>query len=215
MNLDEALLLFINGHNTVYWDQFMLMLTHRFTWIPLYIALAYSVVRTLGWKRALWFLAAVGLMIVMTDQVCSHVIRPWVQRLRPTNEANPLSSMLHIVDNYRGASYGMPSAHAANTVALITILLRRFRTRILATVLGMWVLSQVYSRMYLGVHYPTDILVGAMVGGCCAILSYLIHISASRRLRPDDDIARAELLHPWVPVAVMVLTLGVISLLAI
>ena len=105
--MDEAILLWVNSHHCAYFDEFMWMLTYRFTWIPMYLAIAYATVRILGWRRGLLYIIAVALTILLADQMCSHVIRPWAERLRPSNLGNPLSAMIHIVHDYRGAPYGM------------------------------------------------------------------------------------------------------------
>lgn len=181
--MDEAILLWVNHHNTLYWDEVMSMLTHRFAWIPMYIALAYTIVHTMGWKRGLMFIIAIALTTVIADQVSSHMIRPWVQRLRPSNLDNPLSAVIHVVHDYRGGPWGMPSSHAANTVGLLTMLSLQFRNRWLIASFTVWMLLQVYSRMYLGVHYPTDLLVGACVGflSACLVTACYQRLTHERR----------------------------------
>lgn len=217
--MDEAILLWVNSHHFEYMDEYMWMLTYRFTWIPMYLAIAYAVVRSLGWRKGLLYIVAVGLTILLADQMCSHVIRPWAERLRPSNLDNPLSAVIHIVHDYRGAPYGMPSCHAANTMALLTILLLAFRGRILAVTMTVWMLSQVYSRMYLGVHYPTDLLVGAAVGGASAVLLFCVYkwvVARNACFTADNDHAggRLPMRSEWVPATVFVGILAVIAVLA-
>lgn len=205
--MDETILLWINHHYNDYWDAYMPMLTYRFAWIPMYIALAYAVVRTLGWKRGLIFIVAIALTTLIADQMSSHVIRPWAQRLRPSNLDNPISAFIHVVNDYRGYPYGMPSSHAANTVGLLTMLTYRFKNRILLATFTLWMLMQVYSRMYLGVHYPTDILVGALVGFVSASLVFYFYKKFTHE-------RRAVLKHEIAPEFTFVLTLLVIAVLS-
>lgn len=214
--MDETLLLLVNGCHDAYWDEFMWLLTYRFTWIPLYIAIAYAVMRTVGWRRGLLFVLCVGIAITLADQVGSHVIRPWAERLRPSNAANPLSSMIHLVHDYRGGAYGMPSCHAANTVGLLTMMVCQYRNRLLNSLLALWMLAQIYSRMYLGVHYPTDLLVGAAIGLCSGLLmSWIYRMAAWRYLGADGGSMPMTLREASAPLAVFFLTLAVIAIAAV
>lgn len=214
--MDETLLLLVNGCHNTYWDEFMWMLTYRFTWIPLYIAIAYAVMRTIGWRRGLLFVLAVGVATLLADQVGSHVIRPWAERLRPSNTANPLSAMIHLVHDYRGGAYGMPSCHAANTVGLLTIVCWQFRNRLLTSTLTLWMLSQVYSRMYLGVHYPTDLLVGAVIGFASGtLMAWAYRMIAKKWLRTDVRVEPINRKEAMAPVAVFLATLIAIAVASV
>lgn len=214
--MDETLLLLVNGCHNTYWDEFMWMLTYRFTWIPLYIAIAYAVMRTIGWRRGLLFVLAVGVTTLLADQVGSHVIRPWAERLRPSNADNPLSAMIHLVHDYRGGAYGMPSCHAANTVGLLTIVCWQFRNRLLTSTLTLWMLSQIYSRMYLGVHYPTDLLVGAVIGFASGtLMTWAYRMIAKKWLRTDVRVEPIHRKEAMAPVAVFLATLIVIAVASV
>lgn len=210
--MDENILLFFNGYHTEYWDEFMWMLTYRFTWIPLYVAIAYAVLRTFGWKRGMVYIVAIALTTLLADQIGSHVIRPWAMRLRPSNVDNPLSAMIHIVHDYRGGAYGMPSCHAANTVGLLTMLSLTFRNRGLMAMMDVWMLAQVYSRMYIGVHYPTDLLVGAALGFASACCVFMLWRKVD--LRFEVTTQRHYLKQERVPELCFALTLLVISVIS-
>ena len=112
------------------------------------------------------------LAITLADQLCATLIRPAVQRLRPANLDNPLSAMVHIVNGYRGGSYGFPSCHAANTFALVGLMLPIVRQRRFGIVMIAWAFTNCYSRIHLGVHYPGDLIVGATIGLAIGYLCY-------------------------------------------
>lgn len=126
----------------------------------------------------------------------ASLIRPEVARLRPSNLENPLSEMVHIVNGYRGGSYGFPSCHAANTFGLAFFVVYLFRSRLLSTFILVWALVTCYSRAYLGVHYPGDLLAGAVLGFVGASLCYGLFQKICRYKRPERP------MHLWVPVAV-------------
>lgn len=172
LKLDEDLLLAINGAHCEFFDHLMLAVTHRFFWIPFYVFLAYMLVRKEGWKAGLFCLVVIGLMITFADQTCSSVIRPMVERYRPSSPLNPISQFIHIVDGHRGGTFGFPSAHAANTLALALFLSFVFRNRIATLGLIAWAILVSYSRVYLGLHYPGDIIAGFLIGGAYSLLFY-------------------------------------------
>lgn len=178
---DEAILLAINGYHTPFLDFVMWTLSGRLVWIPLYLFLVWLVFRRMGWKRGVICMAVIAFMIATTDQTCASVIRPAVERLRPSSPDNPLSSAVQLVNGYHGGRYGFPSCHAANTFALALFLSLLFRNRAATCCLLGWSLLVSYSRIYLGVHYPGDIIVGFMVGALFALVCYkLMNLIAAR-----------------------------------
>lgn len=111
--------------------------------------------------------------------------RPSVCRLRPSNPENPLSEMVHIVGGYRGGSYGFPSCHAANSFALASFLTLLFANRKLSLFIFAWAVLNSYSRVYLGVHYPGDLLVGAIIGTAAGLaMAFAAGYVADRVDRP-------------------------------
>lgn len=173
--MDEAILLFVNGNHAEWADVLMWHISAKLTWVPLYLLLAVMLWRKLGWHRTLIAIIALALFVVLADQTCSHIIRPLVCRLRPSNPDNPLSEMIHLVNDYHGGPYGMPSCHAANTLGFATLYSLILRRKVVAALLFVWAIAQCYSRMYLGVHYPTDLLAGAAVGIAWAVVVYLFY----------------------------------------
>lgn len=199
---DTDLLLAINGAHNEYWDAFMYAYSGKLIWVPMYISLAYVLFRNLSWKMALMCLVGVALTITFADQVGASLIRPWVERLRPSNLDNPISEYVHIVNGYRGGRYGFPSCHAANTFGLAFFLLFVIRHKSFTWLMVMWALVTCYSRSYLGVHYPGDLLVGALLGLSGAALVYWLLLKLGRYRRPK------RFRELWVPAVVCGLTVA-------
>ncbi|MDE6270839.1 MAG: phosphatase PAP2 family protein [Muribaculaceae bacterium] len=163
-NLDLQLLLSANGHHTAFWDSFWMLFTGRFVWVPMYAAMLYALLRSLGWQRTLVAVVFVALVIAAADQLCGSLLRDTICRPRPSRPDSPVVDMITTVGNYRAGHYGFPSCHAANSFALavfMSMLLKR--TRFTLFIFG-WAMLNSFSRMYLGVHYPSDIFVGAVLG---------------------------------------------------
>lgn len=182
--IDTQVFLALNGLHAPYFDAFMKLFTGKWIWVPMYAAVLFAVVRNYRWRQTLAVLVCVALAITIADQVCATLIRPEVCRLRPSNPENPLSEMVHIVGGYRGGSYGFPSCHAANSFALASFLTLLFANRKLSLFIFAWAVLNSYSRVYLGVHYPGDLLVGAIIGtvsgyGFCRRLCGRPHLKPS------------------------------------
>ena len=160
--IDSQFLLLINGFHTEYLDQLMWLISGKLVWIPFYLITLFVTYKRRGWMGALHLLLLVGVMMLFTDMLNSQVIRPWFQRLRPANLENPLSQYVHIVNDYRGGSYGFPSAHAANYWGLSLLAAYFMKSKRVLYSLFLLSLIVCYSRSYLGVHYPGDLLGGIL-----------------------------------------------------
>ena len=172
--IDTQIFLFFNGLHSDYWDYFMLIFSDRFVWVPFYASFFFVLVRNFPVKVVLSTLIAITLIIVLCDQTASGLLKPMVGRLRPSNPDNPISSMVHIAQGYRGGAYGFPSSHAANAWSMAFFARYLVRRSKLTLFLSLWALITCYSRMYLGVHYFGDVLVGTIIGYIYATLCYYI-----------------------------------------
>ena len=159
---DTSLLLAVNGWHDPYWDQFMFLLSQRFSWALILLVFVWITVRR-NWKHALLIVLAVALAVLLADQISSSLIKHLVERLRPTH-APALQGMVHTVNGYEGGLYGFVSSHAANSFAVALLLILMMRHRAVTVTLLIWAALQCYSRVYLGVHYPGDIAGGMAVG---------------------------------------------------
>lgn len=172
LDIDTQIFLFFNSLHHPLLDTFMYCFSSRFVWVPLYLATFLMIMHYYGWKAGLILFAFSIAAVAISDQVCATFIRPSIERLRPANLENPISELVHIVNNYRGGSYGFPSCHAANTFAFATLITMALPTRRLMVFLFGWALLNCYSRIYLGVHYPGDLLVGAMIGSIAGVACF-------------------------------------------
>ncbi len=162
---DRALLLLINGAHSTLGDDVMAFVSNKLTWIPLYILLLVVFVRRLGWRGAIPVLMVTALVILAADQTTSSLLKPLVGRPRPCHEPD-LQMVLHLVNGHRGGEYGFASSHAANFfgLALFAGVLLQKSSKWWLLALSTIALLVSYSRVYLGVHYPSDVLAGAIIG---------------------------------------------------
>lgn len=169
LELDKNLFIELNSYHAQWLDTIMFLVSHKLTWVPLYIAIVYLIFRIVGLKKGIVAVLCIALTIVLADQITSTFMKPFFARLRPTHEP-ALKDLVHTVNDYRGEKFGFASSHAANTfgLALFVFLLFRDRTRQVRWIF-LWALVVGYSRIYLGVHYPGDIIVGAVVGMICSV----------------------------------------------
>lgn len=178
LQIDADLLLWINGHHAPWADTLMWTISRATTWIPLYALLVYLLWHRFGWRRTIVYFLAIVIAIGLSDYISSGLIKPLVCRLRPTHEPL-LQPFIHLVNGYTGGLYGFVSSHAANTATCALLFSLFYRDRLMTAVMTLYVLLNCYSRMYLGVHYPGDILCGLIVG--CAI-SGLIYVLVVRNM---------------------------------
>lgn len=163
-SIDSRLFLFLNGLHADWMDEVMIAVTKMWVWFPLYLLLLYWTVRQYG-KRCWWFILAISLVVLCSDQLSAHVCKPLFQRLRPCYNAD-LQDLINLPIGKAGGRYGFVSSHAANTFAVATFFtaaLRKDRGWV-GIVLYLWAFISSYSRIYLGFHYPGDILCGALLG---------------------------------------------------
>lgn len=171
LDIDRELFLFLNSFHTPALDQAMMAISKTMTWAPLYVLLLFFVFKNYG-VRSWMVLIAIALTVLIADQVTSSLMKPWFERLRPSHEP-ALQNLVHIVDGYRGGQYGFASSHAANTfgVAMLFVLMFRNSWRWIS-LLFIWAVIVSFSRIYLGVHYPGDVVTGWIVGALAAWISY-------------------------------------------
>jgi undecaprenyl-diphosphatase len=181
--LDQQIVLLVNGVHTPWLDEFMWIISGKLTWIPLYLFLIYLIYKFNGWGITWKFVLMVIVAIALTDLTATYAFKEVFKRYRPSHHEH-LGKLLHFYqmkpgEYYKGGQYGFVSSHAANFTALMVanlLLLRQHARWLIYPLIGCWLLISL-SRIYLGVHYPTDILGGTLLG---AVFGYLAYFSIKK-----------------------------------
>lgn len=163
-NIDSDLFLFLNGLHVDWLDKVMIAITQMWVWAPLYLLLIYWAVKQYG-KRCWWIFLTIGIVVLCSDQLSAHVCKPLFQRLRPCYNPD-FQNLIYLPKGMAGGRYGFVSSHAANTFAVAAFLTAALHKNYkwIGIVLYLWAFISSYSRIYLGFHYPGDILCGALLG---------------------------------------------------
>ena len=181
IDLDRELLLAVNGSASLYLDGVVKTLTAIPTWIPLYISLFWLVMKNNDFVRKIVFIVAcAGLCYLLAGAVDDGIVKPYVGRWRPTHDP-VIGWQVDVVNGYRGGKYGFFSAHASNTFSIAVFFSLLVRSRLLTVALVMWSLTNCWTRLYLGVHFPGDILCGLLWGGFVGSMVYCLFWRVERR----------------------------------
>ena len=175
IDFDKQLLLLLNGSESLFLDSMVTTLTNAWTWVPLYISLLIVVIKNSeSSKKILLVLASAGLCVLLAGTIDDTIVKPLVGRWRPSRDLE-IGLLVDTVDGYRGGDYGFFSAHAANTFSIAVFFCLLVRSRLLSIALVLWSFTNCWTRLYLGVHFPGDILVGLCWGGLVGTGVYILY----------------------------------------
>lgn len=172
---DRQLMVSLNlsGSHTVFSDYFMWMTTQIFIWLPVILMLLYVIIKNKG-QKAIPIILMIIAVFVLCDQLSSSIMKPLIARPRPSHD--PLvMNMLQYFKDYKGGSFGFPSSHAANSFGFAMFSALLFRYRWYSIVVFVWATLCAYTRLYLGVHYPLDIITGVCIGMLFGALCYYVY----------------------------------------
>lgn len=225
IHLDQQVTLSINGSESLFWDNVMYTVTNTFSWTLVIITLFWVIFKNNKLKEALLVVLFMALLITVADRICSGWVKPTVARWRPTQDPQ-LMYMVDVVRGYRGGRFGFFSGHACNTMCMAVFLSCLFRYWQLTLTLIFWSLSTTFTRIYLGVHYVGDVLVGWSVGIILALVFYFIYLkvykvymnssrlisdqfTSSGYLIPDLDVLLTVIFVNYILVMIFSMTLGI------
>ena len=192
IQLDKQLLLALNGSESLFVDGLAMALTTASTWVPLYVALFYLVLKNdENVRQILLVVACAAACVLLAGTVDDTLVKPLVARWRPTHDP-AIGMMVDVVDGYRGGKYGFFSAHAANTFSVAVFFSLLVRSRALSVALISWSLVNCWTRVYLGVHYPGDILCGLLWGGLVGLAVYWAYCRISLHIKAGQGFISSQ-----------------------
>lgn len=176
----------LGGKHSDFADTIALTLTSALTWIPMYAALLYAVIRKCNAaKPVLLILLCAGICILLADGMADGIVKPLTERLRPLNDPES-RKIITLVAGAEDSNYSFFSAHAANTFSICVFFSLMMRNAWLTLSLTTWSLINCWTRIYLGMHYPSDILVGLIWGGVSGYIAYYVYKNIKRKTTEQD-----------------------------
>ena len=194
---DKTLLMVFNGSHCPFVDRLAVTLTCGYMWIPLYIALLLLVINNHKTVAQISLVIGMALLaIVLSEGMADLIVKPLIARLRPIHDTL-MQDRVQVVNNYRVEGYSFFSAHASNTMAVAVFFSLLVKDRLFACTLITWALVNCWTRLYLGVHYPSDIIVGVVWGSVSGLFAYTIYnkVKDTRRLSVSDNAATTDMAY--------------------
>lgn len=168
-HIDQQLFLFLNGIHNSFFDTVVWWYSNKYTWFPFYGLLIIYLI----WKdkkKGAFAVLALIVLVTLSDQGSVHLFKNLFQRYRPCHNFD-LQEFVHIVNNKCGGKFGFVSSHASNSFALAAFTIGYFKNKTFTWIILIWAALMAYSRIYLGVHYPADVVCGGIFGG---LLGYAV-----------------------------------------
>lgn len=176
---------FLNGSDSVYLDHFMWLFSGKTVWYPLALFILFVLCYRKNWKEILFVLLGIVLVITLCDQFASHFCKPFFARFRPTSHPDFMNEV-ETVFGYRSGKYGFISSHAANAFGFASFTTLLFRQKLFGFTIFAWSVVTAYTRVYLGVHFISDIVVGAISGVFFGYITYYIYVFSRKKILGPD-----------------------------
>lgn len=183
-NIDEFFISLFNGGNSMFIDQLAIILTNGFTWVPLYIGLIILVIKNNEKISQVGLvIGMVAFALLLSDGMADFIVKPLVARPRPIADPS-LNGIVTVVNGYKPSGYSFFSAHAANTFAVALFLALLVKNSVFSLFMVAWAMINCWTRLYLRVHFMSDIVVGIAWGSVSAIIAYLIYYKLFFKISP-------------------------------
>lgn len=177
LKLEREAFLFCNGSDYLFLGRFMWLYSGKMVWYPLAAFILFLLIYKKNWKEILLIVLGIVLVITLCDQSASHVCKPMFTRFRPTHHPDFMEHV-KVVFGYRGGRHGFISSHAANAFGFATFISLLMRQKFLTITLFVWAFLMSYTRIYLGVHFISDIVPGAISGTIFGYMVYKIYVAS-------------------------------------
>jgi undecaprenyl-diphosphatase len=185
-NIDVNILYWVNSHHSNFLDQVMVFASGKLTWVVFYLFLLFLIIKKYKYKAVLAVLF-IAIAITLSDQASVRLFKNVFLRLRPCHQPDVMENLRMIIGC--GGRYGFVSSHAANSFALVAFIILLLQKRWVSMMMIIWGTLIIYSRVYLGVHYPSDVIAGSMVGiiagGIAFGLFFITEKKWRKKLTPD------------------------------
>lgn len=175
----------LNGSDSVFLDHVMWIFTGKAVWLPLAVLILLVLTYKKNWRESLLVLLAIALVVTLCDQFASHLCKPLFMRYRPTHHPDFMEQVKTVFD-YRGGRYGFISSHAANAFGFATLMTLILRDKLFGWTIFLWATMTAYTRVYLGVHFISDIVPGAISGLFLGYLVYKFYFYARAKWIPQE-----------------------------
>ena len=180
LQFERDIFFFLNGSESTLLDNFFYIYTNKWTWLLLYLCFLWVFTYKKNWKEIVCVILSVSLLIFFTEQISSGFFKPFFHRFRPSQHPD-FMDQVKIIFNYRGGLYGFISSHAANSFGFATFCALIFRNKLFSCTIFLFAFLNAYSRIYIGVHFISDVIIGAFVGATIAIFIYMLYNWVRRR----------------------------------
>ena len=214
---DKTLLMVFNGSHCAFVDRLAVTLTCGYMWILLYIALLLLVINNHKTVAQISLVIGMALLaIVLSEGMADLIVKALVARLRPIHDTL-MQDSVQVVNNYRAEGYSFFSAHASNTMAVAVFFSLLVKDRLFACILIVWALVNCWTRLYLGVHYPSDIIVGMVWGSVSGLFAYTMYnkVKDTRRVRASDDAATTDMAYRRSDINTVICVMALLVIFAI